>query len=189
MKHIVKSGCLNRKPLLTKPRERSWKPLEKAKLSESKNKHWCIPPGFPVVHFKDGATPCRWHVHPQARHQVHQEIHVFMMEGDPKCMALTLSSPLQYTANYLDSHRGRGQLVINYPEIPEAGKGWRGWGRHAPCCISSALLHWENSKTSFTQATVKCQDILVVGSIIICFGDIWTSLFSVGQGRRKCLNL
>lgn len=41
-----------------------------------------------------------------------------VMEGDPKGIALTLS---KYTANHLDSHRG--QLVINYPEIPEAGKG------------------------------------------------------------------
>lgn len=42
-----------------------------------------------------------------------------------------LSPFCQYTANHLDSHRG--QLVINYPEIPEAGKGWRGWGWRMLC--------------------------------------------------------
>lgn len=35
-----------------------------------------------------------------------------------------LEGPLHYTASYLSSHRGGGgQLVIGYPEIPEAGKG------------------------------------------------------------------
>ena len=83
-----------------------------------------------------------------------------------------LPSPLRYTANYPDGHRGGGQLIVNYPEIPEAGKGWRGWGWSAAHCDSSAPLHWENRETSLVQATVKRQDILVVGSIIICFGNI-----------------
>lgn len=100
-----------------------------------------------------------------------------------------LVCPLRYAANYLDGHRGRVQLVINYPEIPEAGKGWWGWGCRATCCESSALLHWENSETGLVQATVKWQDILVAGSIIICFGSILIFLFFVGQGRRKRLNL
>lgn len=39
-------------------------------------------------------------------------------------------------------------------------------------CDSFALLHRENSKTGLVQATAKWQDILVVGSIIICFGNI-----------------
>jgi len=34
-----------------------------------------------------------------------------------------LANALWYTANYLEGHRGREQLAINYPEIPEAGKG------------------------------------------------------------------
>lgn len=81
------------------------------------------------------------------------------------------ASPLRYAANYLDGRRGRGQLVINYPEIPEAGKGWWGWGRSVARCNSSAQLHWENSETSLAQATVKRQDVLVAGSIIISFGN------------------
>lgn len=38
-------------------------------------------------------------------------------------------------------------------------------------CDSSAALRWEN-KTGLVRATVKWQDILVVGSIVICFGNI-----------------
>lgn len=111
--------------------------------------------------FHGGAVPCRWQVHPQSLSMTRDLWWRVIQRAQ-------LSPFSKYTANHLDSHRG--QLVISYPEIPEAGKGWQGWGRRTRC-DSSAPLQWEN-KTGLVQATVKWQDILVVGSIVICFGNI-----------------
>lgn len=51
------------------------------------------------------------------------------------------------------------------------------------CCDSAAPLHQEKSKTGWAQATAKWQDILVVGSIVICFGNILdiSPLFWAGE--------
>lgn len=163
-------GCLNWKPLLTNPRERSWKTLEKAKVSERKNKHRYSPPSGAFQRWSSAMQmTC-----PPANSAPRTPRDPFICDGGWSKVhgSHPLASPLWYTANYLDGHRGRGQLVINYPEIPETGKAWWGWGRSAARCDSSPPLHWESGETGLVQATVKWQDILVVGSIIICFGNI-----------------
>lgn len=172
-------GHLNWKPILRKPRERSWKTLAKPKLSESKNKHWCCPHGVPVMcfmveqcHADDTLSILNFGTEHGKR-----STHLWW-----RVIQRTRLSPFsKYTANH---HRGRGQLVINYPEISGAGKGWRGWGRRTRCDFS-APLHWENSKTGLVQATAKWQDILVVGFIIICFGNILGISFLCWAGGEE----
>lgn len=120
---------------------------------------WCVSK-TEQCHADDRQTWC----------QALQEVHISMMEGDPQCSSHPPASLLQHNADYLGSHRGREQLVKEYVEVPEAGKGWQ---EKAEVKVHHAMtLLLRSTGKPVSSAWYKWQYILVVGSILGFFKNI-----------------